>query len=159
MVSKKFILVFLVSLSFFIFSCDAQDNALVDNNNIMLNSEDVEDDIVETSNSVNEDVFDDDFDESVIDDNYLFDLDHDDSSEGMTRAEVAQRNSENDCWVGFNNLVYDLTSWLSRHPGGANAIIPYCGTVEEFTEAYNEQHNKAGTKMELSRNDAIGNLI
>ena len=167
MVDKKFILVSLVVMSLFIFACDAQE-AIVENNDLgqQLGSGDVEEDVVvnvedgivvdveeDVVDDVEDDVQDDVVDEVVSDDDAVS-LDN-----GITRELIAQRNTASDCWVGFNGLVYDLTDWLSRHPGGADAISPHCGTVEEFTEAYNAQHNRAGTKVELSRNEAIGSLV
>ena len=76
--------------------------------------------------------------------------------EGITRQEIAENNNEESCWVGYYGYVYDLTSWLNQHPGGANEILPHCGTVEEFTEAYDNRH---GQKDTLNRNDAIAELI
>ena len=161
MVRKKFILVLLVVLSLFIFACDAQETVVVDDDV----SQPVPDGVDVSGSEVAGDVFDDDVVDEVVsddvfDDNF-YDIMEDDLvlDDGFSREFIAQRNTASDCVVGFNGLVYDLTDWLSRHPGGANAIIPYCGTVEEFTQAYNDRHNTDGTKMELSRNEAIGLLI
>ena len=35
--------------------------------------------------------------------------------------------------------VYDLTQWISRHPGGPDKIIPLCGT--DATSAFHNQHD------------------
>ena len=78
------------------------------------------------------------------------------SLDGYSREDIMIHNSPESCWVGYNGYVYDLTPFLNRHPGGASAITPHCGTVEEFTNAYDNQH---GQKAELRRNDAIGPLI
>lgn len=45
-----------------------------------------------------------------------------------TMAQVSSHATENDCWSSLNGNVYDLTSWVSRHPGGSKAIIGLCGT-------------------------------
>lgn len=157
MVRKKFILVLLVVLSLFIFACDAQEVVVVDDDV----SQPVPEGVDVYGSEVAGDDVDDDVVEGVVSDDDVDDIMEDDLvlDDGFSREFIAQRNTASDCVVGFNGLVYDLTDWLSRHPGGANAIIPYCGTVEEFTEAYNAQHNRAGTKMELSRNEAIGLLV
>ncbi len=63
----------------------------------------------------------------------------------ITRTQLATHNKQNDCWVGYKTVVYDITSWLPRHPGSAAAIAPYCGTSEEFTAAFTKQH---GTSKE-----------
>ena len=78
------------------------------------------------------------------------------TQEGITREKVAQNNNEESCYVGYYGYVYDLTSWLNAHPGGKDEILPHCGTVEEFTEAYDNRH---GQKDELNRNEAIAQLI
>lgn len=63
----------------------------------------------------------------------------------VTRTELAKHNTQADCWVAFKDVVYDITSWLPRHPGSAAAIAPYCGTVEAFTTAFSKKH---GTSKE-----------
>lgn len=77
---------------------------------------------------------------------------------GITREELAQHSTARDCWVGYEGVVYDLTSWLAVHPGGAAAIAPYCGTVEEFTEAYKAQHNRRDSTRISNRGDEQGTL-
>lgn len=44
----------------------------------------------------------------------------------ISLAEVAMHNSPNDCWAVINGNVYDLTAYLSRHPGGDD-IERACG--------------------------------
>ncbi len=53
----------------------------------------------------------------------------------LSLAEIAKHNSASDCWLLINNNIYNITSFLSAHPGGAGAIIPYCG--KEATQAFN----------------------
>lgn len=43
-----------------------------------------------------------------------------------TLAEVAEHNSRDDCWAVINDTVYDLTSYINRHPGGQE-ILRACG--------------------------------
>lgn len=45
-----------------------------------------------------------------------------------TSTEIATHAVETDCWASVDENVYDLTSWVSRHPGGSKAIISLCGT-------------------------------
>lgn len=42
-------------------------------------------------------------------------------------SEVATHNTSDDCWIIIDEQVYSVAGYLSAHPGGANAIVPYCG--------------------------------
>lgn len=53
-------------------------------------------------------------------------------------AEVATHNSASSCWSAVNGSVYDLTSWISEHPGGSRAILGICG--KDGSAAFNNQH-------------------
>ena len=53
-------------------------------------------------------------------------------------AEVATHNSASSCWSAVNGSVYDLTSWISEHPGGSKAILGICG--KDGSAAFNDQH-------------------
>lgn len=55
-----------------------------------------------------------------------------------TMADVATHNNAQSCWVTINGGVYDLTTWISRHPGGQAAILSLCG--KDGTEAFNKMH-------------------
>ncbi|MCL4374849.1 cytochrome b5 domain-containing protein [Patescibacteria group bacterium] len=52
----------------------------------------------------------------------------------LTASIVAKHNQPQDCWIIVNNDVYQVTDFLSLHPGGAGEIIPYCG--QDATQAY-----------------------
>ena len=57
---------------------------------------------------------------------------------GYTMERVKANNSAQKCWSAINGQVYDLTTWISSHPGGASAITSMCGT--DGTTAYINQH-------------------
>jgi cytochrome b involved in lipid metabolism len=44
-------------------------------------------------------------------------------------AEVAKHNSKKSCWILLDSKVYDVTSFLSKHPGGAAIILKQAGSV------------------------------
>jgi cytochrome b involved in lipid metabolism len=46
----------------------------------------------------------------------------------ISKAELAEKNGENNCWVAYNKVVYNVSSYLSQHPGGKEAILRKCGT-------------------------------
>lgn len=50
------------------------------------------------------------------------------SSGPVTMEQIAQHNKAEDCWVAIDGNAYDLTEWVSGHPGGAGAISSMCGT-------------------------------
>ncbi len=45
----------------------------------------------------------------------------------LSLAEIAKHNKASDCWLLINSKVYNVSSYLSAHPGGAGTIIPSCG--------------------------------
>jgi flavocytochrome c len=61
-----------------------------------------------------------------------------DPSHVWSADEVAQHNSEDDCWVIVNGRVLDVTNFLADHPGGAKAILAYAG--RDATEQFNLLH-------------------
>jgi L-lactate dehydrogenase (cytochrome) len=44
-------------------------------------------------------------------------------------AEVAKHTTKKDCWIVLDSHVYDVTHFLSEHPGGAPIILKNAGTV------------------------------
>jgi len=55
-------------------------------------------------------------------------------------AALQIHNSQDDCWVAYDSKVYDITDFLKKHPGGADTIIPYCGTSDGFIKAFEGKH-------------------
>ena len=55
-----------------------------------------------------------------------------------TMAKVRENNSAASCWSAINGNVYNLTRWISSHPGGASAIQGLCGT--DGTSSFNARH-------------------
>ncbi|HBW74297.1 MAG TPA: hypothetical protein DEF59_03490 [Candidatus Magasanikbacteria bacterium] len=45
----------------------------------------------------------------------------------FTLKQIAVHNSATSCWTAVNGNVYDLTPWISQHPGGDGAILSMCG--------------------------------
>ena len=58
-----------------------------------------------------------------------------------TMAEVATHNSEASCWSVIDTSIYDLTEWISKHPGGSRNIIKICGI--DGTAAFVREHGSS----------------
>lgn len=41
--------------------------------------------------------------------------------------EVAKHSTERDCWIILHGSVYDVSPFLSDHPGGPEAVTEYAG--------------------------------
>lgn len=54
---------------------------------------------------------------------------------GMTPSQVATHNTPSNCWIIINANVYNVTTYLTSHPGGSETITLYCG--KDATDAYN----------------------
>jgi cytochrome b involved in lipid metabolism len=44
----------------------------------------------------------------------------------ITLAQVAQHSTTNDCWMVIQGKVYNVSTYIGRHPGG-NTIVSGCG--------------------------------
>lgn len=59
----------------------------------------------------------------------------------FTVSDVAKHNTESDCWTIISGNVYDITSYIPYHPGGAE-ILRACGT--DGTTLFNTRHTTDG---------------
>jgi hypothetical protein len=62
---------------------------------------------------------------------------------GYTMEKVRANNSASSCWSVIDGNVYDLTKWISSHPGGAGNIISLCGKngTAEFASKHRGDSN------------------
>lgn len=60
------------------------------------------------------------------------------SASVYTMAQVQAANSKQKCWTVVDGKVYDLTSFVSEHPGGEARILSLCG--KDGTQAFSNQH-------------------
>ncbi len=60
----------------------------------------------------------------------------------LSAQEVAGHNTAADCWSIVNGNVYNLTSYVQRHPGGSSVIKNICG--RDGSAAFSNQHNGQG---------------
>lgn len=55
-----------------------------------------------------------------------------------TLAEVSTHKDSTSCWSAISGTVYDLTAWITKHPGGAANILSICG--KDGTSSFTGQH-------------------
>ena len=61
----------------------------------------------------------------------------------FTKAQVAIHCSANDCWIVIDKKVYNVTKFLSRHPGTAQVLLKAAGTGRDVKEQFDAQgHSK-----------------
>ena len=57
----------------------------------------------------------------------------------LSNSEIKSHNLKSDCWSIVNGNVYNLTTYVQRHPGGASVIANICG--KDGSKAFLNQHN------------------
>ena len=73
-----------------------------------------------------------------------------------TMAQVSANKSAAKCWSVINGDVYDLTKWISAHPGGSGAILSLCGT--DGTQDFIAMHRGQGRPISVLGNYLLGPL-
>ncbi|KAF9786874.1 FMN-dependent dehydrogenase-domain-containing protein [Thelephora terrestris] len=68
--------------------------------------------------------------------------------------EIAKHNAASDCWVIIDNKVYDVTEFLSLHPGGEQIILKYAG--RDATAAYKPIHPEDALEKSLPKEKHLG---
>lgn len=74
----------------------------------------------------------------------------------LTMSQVKLNNSASSCWSVINGNVYNLTNWISAHPGGRSAILSLCGV--DGTSAFNSQHSGESRPESRLANYLLGKL-
>lgn len=74
----------------------------------------------------------------------------------VTLAELQSHNTKEDCWTNIEGKVYDLTRFVSQHPGGEDAIAKICG--KDGTEIFNAQHEGGKMQQDVLTQLYIGDL-
>lgn len=74
----------------------------------------------------------------------------------FTLSEVANHSTRSDCYTAISGSVYNLTSYISKHPGGAGNISMICG--KDGTQAFADQHGGQGKPAEVLATLKIGVL-
>lgn len=60
--------------------------------------------------------------------------------------EVEKHSTDEDCWIIYESRVYDVTSFLTEHPGGEDLILGEAG--RDATDAFeNAAHSMKAREM------------
>ena len=74
----------------------------------------------------------------------------------FTITQVAANNGRSSCWSVIDGSVYDLTDWISSHPGGSSAILSLCGV--DGTNYFKAQHGSQGKPNQRLSSFLLGPL-
>ena len=69
--------------------------------------------------------------------------------------ELKKHNKENDAWMAIDGIVYDVTTYINKHPGGKDAIIRHAG--KDVTDLFYQIHEKY--MLDDIKSNIVGNLI
>lgn len=73
-----------------------------------------------------------------------------------TLAEIAKHSNASSCYTAVRGTVYDLTNFITKHPGGASNILKICG--KDGTSAFTRKHaGRPEPEQELAGHE-IGKL-
>jgi len=75
------------------------------------------------------------------------------TAQTYTAQDLQTHNLRTDCWLVIHQNVYDVTTYIDQHPGGARRIIPYCGAdaTTAFDTKGGEGWHSALAKQILAR--------
>lgn len=79
------------------------------------------------------------------------------NADGMyTWQEVAQHNTEESAWIAIDGLVYDVTEFIDRHPGGRELILYAVG--RDATDLFKSYHPFTALPRKILKKYRIGSL-
>ncbi len=78
------------------------------------------------------------------------------ATKSYTIAQVKTHKSSSNCWAAINGGVYNLTSWIPMHPGGAGIIKSLCGT--DATAMFNGRHGGQSRPAGILATFKVGTL-
>jgi len=81
----------------------------------------------------------------------------DSGSSLITEPILSEHNSKEDCWIVYNKKVYDMTSYIPRHPGGEDKIAQNCGTLN-FESEFIKKHGTSKVELLMKVGTFIGDF-
>ncbi|KAH7694878.1 Protein CYTB-5.1 [Aphelenchoides avenae] len=74
----------------------------------------------------------------------------------LTRAEVAEHNSNKSAWIIIGNKVFDVTKFLDEHPGGCEVLLEKAG--DDRTEAFEDVGHSTDAR-EMKEQFLVGEIV
>lgn len=75
----------------------------------------------------------------------------------ITYADLATRNTVDECWIAYDGDVYDVTKWLVKHPGGIRSIMSAAGS--DASAVMKSLHTPTTLKKYIRRTRKVGTLV
>jgi len=73
-----------------------------------------------------------------------------------TMSDVQKANTEEKCWTVVEGKIYDITSFLNKHPGGKANVMKICGN--DGTSMFNKKHGEQPKPEQTLQQFLIGTL-
>ncbi|KAJ2951472.1 hypothetical protein O0L34_g13623 [Tuta absoluta] len=69
--------------------------------------------------------------------------------EPISRAEVKKHKRPKSCWIIIHNKVYDVSRFLSEHPGGEDTLLEVAGS--DATQAFEDVGHSDDARIMLKQ--------
>lgn len=74
----------------------------------------------------------------------------------LIASEISTHNSAQDCWSIVKGNVYNLTTYVQKHPGGASVIKNICG--RDGSSAFSSQHGSSSKPNNVLSGFLLGSV-
>ena len=75
-------------------------------------------------------------------------------SQQISWKQIKKNNTQTSCWTAINGKVYDVTEWITKHPGGSERILGLCG--KNGSRMFGIQHSGQMTPESVLASYQIG---
>lgn len=89
-----------------------------------------------------------------------FDCNTLESFDEFTIEEVSKHNTENDAWIYYKGFVYNISDYISKHPGGNIIVNSFGKNLEDVWNKFNVNwHNKNSKVLKQLEKYKIGKIV